>query len=355
MNIPSGDPPQLFFSPHHTPPPRSSLRRRLVAISGWCCLVLALGLWGVLRFADSWPVATVVMFAPLHLVALLPGALLVVAAAFHRRALRTLVPAFVITVGPVAEFCVPWAGASADGVPTGARLRVLTCNAHYARMSAAPLEALVADARPDVVVLQEWNSKNRSEVLTAPEWHTHRDSGHFLASRYPIRRVEPLGNQSAGTQGSVTRYALDAPAGAVTLFSVHLASPRDGLSEVAKGGTFGFDNILANSELRWIQSRNLADWAGRVDGPVVLAGDFNTPPHSDIFRQVWGEYENAFASAGWGWGHTFIVRVAAVRIDHVLVGGGGRASACWVGPNIGSPHRPVIADVAWPVGGLKAP
>ncbi|WP_162671004.1 endonuclease/exonuclease/phosphatase family protein [Gemmata massiliana] len=329
------------------------MRRRFIAIGGWGCLVLALSLWGVLRCADSWPPATVVMFAPLYLVALLPGALLVVAAVFHRRALRPLVPAFVVTIGPVAGFCVPWNSASGGDVPAGLRLRVLTCNAHYSRVPAAPLDNLVTETRPDVVLLQEWNSKNRSEVLTGPEWHIHRDSGHFLASRYPIRRVEPLGNRSAGTQGSVTRYILGARSESVVLFSIHLASPRDGLSEVAKGDAFGMDNILANSELRWIQSRNLADWAGRVEGPVVLAGDFNTPPHSDIFRQVWNGYENAFTSAGWGWGYTFIVRGAAVRIDHILVGGGGRAIACWVGPNIGSPHRPVIADLAWPGGESK--
>ncbi|MBP3960451.1 endonuclease/exonuclease/phosphatase family protein [Gemmata sp. G18] len=351
--MPSGDPTRYFDSAP-TPTPRPALWRRLIAVGGWGCLVLSVGLWGLLRAADSWPAATVVMFAPLHLLALLPGTLLLVAAIFHRRALRTLAPAFLVTAGPVAGFCVPWTSASADAL-AGPRVRVLTCNAHYSRIPVGPLDRLVTEARPDVVVLQEWNSKNHSEVLIGPEWHVHRDSGHFLASRYPIRRAESLGNQSAGTQGSVTRYALDTRAGAVTLFSVHLASPRDGLSEVAKGDTFGLNNILANSELRWIQSRNLADWAGRVDGPVVLAGDFNTPPHSDIFRQVWGGYESAFTSAGWGWGHTFIVRVNAVRIDHILVGSGGHALECWVGPPIGSPHRPVIADVAWPAGESKLP
>ena len=92
----------------------------------------------------------------------------------------------------------------------------------------------------------------------------------------------------------------------------------------------------------------MAAEAGRAAGPVLLVGDFNTPPESVIFRRVWSGYANAFSDAGWGWGYTFRTRRTAVRIDHVLVGGGGRATTCWVGPDVGSPHRPVVADVAWP-------
>jgi endonuclease/exonuclease/phosphatase (EEP) superfamily protein YafD len=42
-----------------------------------------------------------------------------------------------------------------------------------------------------------------------------------------------------------------------------------------------------------------------------------------------------------------------VRIDHILAGPGWQAERCWVGPDVGSPHRPVIADLIWtgPVAG----
>jgi vancomycin resistance protein VanJ len=94
--------------------------------------------------------------------------------------------------------------------------------------------------------------------------------------------------------------------------------------------------------------------AARAAGPVLLVGDFNTPPESAIFRRVWAGYADAFSDAGWGWGYTFWTRLAAVRIDHVLVGRGGRATSCRVGPDVGSPHRPVVADVAWPAGGAAS-
>ena len=174
--------------------------------------------------------------------------------------------------------------------------------------------------------------------------------GLFLASRHPIRRADRLGDDSTGERGSVMRYELDTPAGAVTVFNLHLATPRKGLGALVSFDQQGLDEIRANSELRWRQSESVAAEAGRVAGPVLLVGDFNTPPESAIFRRVWSGYADAFSDAGWGWGYTFRTRRTAVRIDHVLVGGGGWATKCWVGPDVGSPHRPVLADVAWPVG-----
>jgi endonuclease/exonuclease/phosphatase (EEP) superfamily protein YafD len=178
-------------------------------------------------------------------------------------------------------------------------------------------------------------------------------SGLFLASRHPIRRADRLGDDSTGERGSVMRYELDPPAGPVTVFNLHLATPRKGLGALAGFNRQGLDEVRANSKLRWRQSEFVAVEAGRATGPVLLVGDFNTPPESAIFRRVWPASADAFSDAGWGWGYTSRTRRVGVRIDHVLVGGGGWATECRVGPDVGSPHRPLLADVAWPAGGAR--
>lgn len=320
---------------------------RAIAVGGWLCLVGSVGAWVALRAGDVWAPATVAMYAPLPLLVVPPALLLAGALLFRRRALWTLTPALLLTLGPVSGFCVPW-GRLADDPTGGPRLRVMTCNMHYGRVSPDPLDRLIDEAGPDVVVLQEWRDGARSEALAGRDWHTHREPGQFLASRYPIRRADRVGSRSVGDTGSVARYELDTPAGVVTVFSAHLASPREGLGPVAAGETGGLEAVAANSALRWSQSRKLAAAADRSTGAILVLGDLNTPPHSALFRRVWDGYTDAFGSAGWGWGFTFVARASSVRIDHILVGGGGRARRCWVGPDVGSPHRPVLADVAWP-------
>jgi endonuclease/exonuclease/phosphatase (EEP) superfamily protein YafD len=218
---------------------------------------------------------------------------------------------------------------------------------HYAKRDRSLLERLLAEARPDVVALQEWPGQERHEAFPADEWHVHGAPTLFLASRSPIRSSQELGAHSMRDQGSVYRYELQTEAGTVTLFSLHFASPREGLYELTHDNEKGVDNLQAGTELRWRQSENVVREADEVNGPVILVGDFNTPPESAIFRSVWRRYTDAFSSAGWGWGYTFIGGRTTVRIDHILAGPGWRCERCWVAPSIGSPHRPVIADLIW--------
>src|SRR5262249_28977217 len=98
---------------------------------------------------------------------------------------------------------------------------------------------------------------------------------------------------------------------------------------------------------RWRQSRAVAAEAAAVRGPLLLVGDFNTPPESAIFREVWGGYTDAFTAAGWGWGYTFYGGRTSGRVDHVLAGPAWRCRRCRVAPDLGSPHRPVLADLEW--------
>jgi endonuclease/exonuclease/phosphatase (EEP) superfamily protein YafD len=236
------------------------------------------------------------------------------------------------------------------------RLRLLTCNMHYANPDPKKLQVLFADARPDVIALQEWPAANWSEVLAGPGWHVLRSEGLFLASRQPIRHAEALGAHSAGPRGLAARYELETAAGTVTLFSLHLASPREGLWRTSHGWWNGPADLRASSGLRWRQSAGLAQAADAVRGPVLLVGDFNTPSESAIFRGPWGRYSDAFCAAGCGWGYTFISgRAARVRIDHILAGAGWYCERCWVGPDVGSPHRPVLADMTWMAADPRGP
>jgi endonuclease/exonuclease/phosphatase (EEP) superfamily protein YafD len=286
------------------------------------------------------------MFSPRWLL-LAPLALLAyAAAALRRRALVPVLLALAVVLGPLTGLCVPWQ--RLWSAPDGTRLRLLTCNMHHQNTDPPALSRLIAEAKPDIVALQEWSRPKRFDPFADGAWHFHSAPGLFLASRYPIRRAVPFGNNSVGEKGLAMRYEIDTPAGPVTLFSLHLASPRQGLETTVHETDRAPAELEAGSELRLLQSENLARAAGQVQGPLLLAGDFNTPPESAIFRRVWERYTDAFAAAGWGWGYTLFARKSAVRIDHILAGPGWYCERCWVGSAVGSPHRPVLADLIWP-------
>ncbi len=78
-----------------------------------------------------------------------------------------------------------------------------------------------------------------------------------------------------------------------------------------------------------------------------MAGDFNLTAEHPLYRRDWSGYVNAFSGASWGLGETMFTRRIGLRIDHVLAGPDWRPVRCWVGPDVGSAHRPVLADLSW--------
>jgi endonuclease/exonuclease/phosphatase (EEP) superfamily protein YafD len=314
----------------------------------WVSCVYAatvLGLCLLLHLAsDRWWVATVLLYAPRWPWAVPLGALVPAAALFRRRLLWVHGPLAVVLLVAWMGLCLP-RPALPGGARRGPSLRVLTCNTHRSQLDAEALGVLVAATDPDVVALQAWSAGNEPAVFAYGDWHVRRDGQLCLASHYPIRGGESLDDPDfRGRDSAAARYELEAPGGVLRFVNLHLDSPRDGLEEVSSSCGTRPERLRANSDLRRRQSEKVRRWLGGWGGPVLIAGDFNTPPESTVYRECWSPYANAFSSAGLGFGPTFFTARNSVRIDHLLAGPGWQCRRCWVGPPVGSPHRPVLAD-----------
>jgi vancomycin resistance protein VanJ len=196
--------------------------------------------------------------------------------------------------------------------------------------------------------VQEWPGSERSTLRTAAGWHVHPGTQLFLASRHPILNATVLGDHSIGKHTSAIHYEMDTPFGSVHLISLHLATPRFGIADTIHDK--GTEELSANTARRREQSTFVAGKAKNLGGPVLIVGDFNTPPESVLMSEVWGRYTDAFAAGGWGWGFTFFGSRTMLRIDHILAGQGWQLRRCTVGPQVGTLHRPLIADLVWTEG-----
>jgi endonuclease/exonuclease/phosphatase (EEP) superfamily protein YafD len=104
------------------------------------------------------------------------------------------------------------------------------------------------------------------------------------------------------------------------------------------------ERLRANSDLPRRQSEKVRRWPDGWAGPVLLAGDFNTPPESIVYRECWSPYANAFSSAGLGSGPPFFSTARASASTASWPTPAGGAGAAGPAPPVGSPHRPVLAD-----------
>jgi len=299
--------------------------------------------WVFLKWTDDWWVATILAFAP-RWVCAVPMVVLLPATLCRRRQSLLVILLAGIVAWPIMGFNVPWSRLFASG-PHGTPFRVMTCNMHYSQVAPDALEGLIGSAACDLVVIQEWPGARLSRLQASPDWNVRTTPRLFLASRYPIRAVKDLNLQAAGGDAVGMRYDLDIPIGVVHVFSVHLSSDREGISEAMEGK--GPLREETNSVQRYKESELVVAQAAECQGPVLIMGDFNTPPESVFFADVWKGYTDTFSSSGWGWGFTFYGARTMVRIDHVLAGPCWTATGCQVGANVGSPHRPLIAELVW--------
>jgi endonuclease/exonuclease/phosphatase (EEP) superfamily protein YafD len=321
-------------------------------ILGWVCWVylgLLLSLWALLYLAaDRWWPGTLLLFGPRWL-CLVPALVLIPAAAWFRpRLLLGRIPlGLFVALVPITGLCIPWRPqfARSSSEPP---MRVLTCNLHEAKeKDTEALGRLISETNPAIVALQNWHARYQKPIFADEPWHARREGQLYVASRYPITDVELFRHPSITQAAVAARYELQTPIGALQLLNLHLTTPREGLASVLARDRAGPERIESNAQARWRESAAVRTWADQVVGPILVVGDFNLPMESLIYREFWNDYTDAFSTAGLGWGFTFRTRHSGVRIDHILGSPGWRCRRCWVGPDVGSLHRPVIADMEW--------
>lgn len=290
-----------------------------------------------LAYGPRWPIV-----APLAL--LLP----VLACVSHRQ--RALwVAATVIAFGPLLGLCVPWRTWISRESP-GFRVRVLTCNLSAIAGDFDRFDALLQEADPDVMVLPECSEKMFAWLSAKGVWRLEQKRSLCVASRWPVSRVAWRNDDGRlGYWGAfAVRCEISAPGGRIDLIGVHLETPREGLEELLwrpwEARTAIDSEIDRRARISALARSLLAD----STAPAIIAGDFNLPVESAIYRRDWGQFANAYSHAGLGFGHTKRSRWFGVRIDHILADSPWRVLNCQVGPVVGSDHRPLIARLVLP-------
>lgn len=325
-------------------------RQRVRTGTGWACWAYAMLIVGwavVIRTAPVgfWP-AQLFLYGPRWLLGT-PLLVLVPGTALARPSyLSVLAVAALVLLGPIMGTCVPWKTWVASS-GNGPRLRVLTANVEGRALDTVRLGDLIADLKPDIVILQEWPDRLPSSVLWREGWHYRVVGGMLLASRYPIRDVENYDYLSLGIKGVGVRCVIDLPEDRpIAFLGLHLVTPAPGIVAILRREPHGVALFRDTLAAQWLASDAAEHWASGTL-PILIAGDFNLPVESAVYRHFWSNWTNAFSTAGLGLGHTRHMRKMGTRIDHVLCGPEWRSTACWVGPDIGSDHWPVIADLEW--------
>lgn len=240
------------------------------------------------------------------------------------------------------------------GTPAGVPIRVMTWNVHHALGGVQRLAAVIRQEDPDILCVQEGNA-----IGSQP------DPFSELASLLPQYRRARWGEIAVFVRGSITgakvlplvpaegRWALQVDTllhgRPLTVITIHFLTAA-GSEALTYRGTRLQEYLHGARWVRAAEAKVLTGMAAKVDGPVIVAGDFNTPPRGRIYEQLTRRLRDAFHERGWGTGYTFHSRLPVMRIDYVFASDDVGVIGCHPLPVRGSDHRPVVADVV-----LKAP
>lgn len=191
--------------------------------------------------------------------------------------------------------------------------------------------------KPDVVLLQEVPGTNQVAILARRLFGTNGCyvSGFDCAiiARCPLtlsRKHDPYYASAVVQLGPVP----------VLVTSLRLVPPE------TRSDLWNPDAWRAYIENRQQRMRQLTALMGSVRehaGPQAIGGDFNAPGGDAVFSLLQG-YQDTYATAGRGWGHTALNNIPFVRPDQIWVKALRPRSARAV-KTVHSDHRMVVGDI----------
>jgi endonuclease/exonuclease/phosphatase (EEP) superfamily protein YafD len=263
-------------------------------------------------------------------------------------------------LGLVTTIIMGFVFGHADAGSGGLRMMTYNVKSYRAVRQAGIYEALereVAQHHPDLLVMQDADeliAARRSAPAIAQSIfagrHVFSRDQYIVVSRYPLRDCRAGDLSFRGQPHSYVRCLVAVDGKEIELFTAHLLSPRRGLNATRREGAEGIDDWQQNFEDRLSQSRTLAADVAKHERPLIVAGDLNAPETSPVIRTLLDRgLRDAFSSAGRGYGythgHSTMLSISFLRIDHILVSPEIGVVDAFAGGKEGSEHRPVIADL----------
>lgn len=312
--------------------------KTLILLALWA-MGLGLLIWYPLRWWPGdrfFPIQILNYLAPWLLFALIPALLMALILKRRWLALTLSIPTLLIGI-TYAPLFMPRPNLALADSPG---FKVMSYNVWNQNRNLPAAAALVIRENPDILLLQEARQQVSERIFSdwqaatpgQPLYITHDDYGRqTVISRFPITPIDNVFNE-----GRAQKVVLQTPGGPLNVWNVHASQP-----------------VLWRQH--YLQALNLARSIDQVNGPLLVAGDFNTTDQAEVYGIINDRLENAHWNAGWGFGFSFPanrptvkhipVLLPVVRIDHIFFNDHLFVHAAGTLPDSGgSDHYPVTAE-----------
>lgn len=207
--------------------------------------------------------------------------------------------------------------------PAGGGLRLYSKNLRAGNDQVSALQSDIEAADVDVVVFQEMSGRNSDLTNALRDTFPHQHICAFpprinmaVLSRHPFAQEGACSSERALAAAQITKDGQT-----VWVVSAHIPWP------------YPFENESAEDAAE--------DLLRTLDGPIVVAGDFNTFPWSGRMERIRAITKTRIAGPT---RPTLTYKHVPLPLDHVLAPNGGSVE---LRPLLGSDHRGLVADVSF--------
>jgi endonuclease/exonuclease/phosphatase (EEP) superfamily protein YafD len=241
----------------------------------------------------------------------------------------------VVNTAPLAPYLFAYDTASA----LTRSVRVMSANLHGDDRALRRLQALIAQEQPDIVLLTEVPPSFPAVPLNLfPQYPETFFSRHgafevVLLSRWTVKDSH-----------------LDRRLAQLPILTTELCDPENPATCLNVIGLHGARPFGRTVQWRDVQLERAAEVAAALaDQPVLLMGDLNVTPWSPVFARLLDAGNLRDASRARGLTTTWPASClwCGVLIDHILVNPKIAVIQSRVAADIGSDHRPVVAEIAF--------
>ena len=216
----------------------------------------------------------------------------------------------------------------------------------------AKINTFIEEQQPDVVSFQEYK-KNSEVTLDSYKYKfehlTGQDGkiGQVIATKFPI--VNSGSVEFPDTHNNAIFVDVVRGADTLRIYNIHLQSLQIS-ADVAKLNAEKSEVIVKKTsetfKIQQEQAELFLTHKNKSKYKTIVTGDFNNTPYSYVYRQIKDDMNDAFETAGNGFGRTFDFKFFPIRIDFILSDSSFKVNGFKTFEEKYSDHYPIMAKLS---------
>jgi endonuclease/exonuclease/phosphatase family metal-dependent hydrolase len=177
---------------------------------------------------------------------------------------------------------------------------------------------------PDILCIQEYH---QNPVFELPSYYKYESlTGQLIKTGQAIFSKFPIVNSGAikfpNTSNDAIFVDVVTKTDTLRVYNLHLQSAgiNTSVASLSEESSENLINRVSKTfQIQQSQAELVLKHIGESPYQSMITGDFNNTPYSYVYSKIKGDFQDAFETAGEGFGSTYDFRFFPFRIDFVMV------------------------------------